>query len=113
MGVRVAIAMAVYNDSKYLRLSLDGLCAQAFRDFHLTVLDDGSTDGSAELAESYSDRLPITVHRAPHRGRHDAKQASWQLSEPTAPYLMVLDSDMELESDALARMLAILDSQPD
>jgi glycosyltransferase involved in cell wall biosynthesis len=109
MSVRVAIAMAVYNDSRYLRHALDMLAAQTFRDFHLTVVDDGSTDDSAAVVESYSARIPLTLHREPHRGRHDAKQASWQLAHEDAPYLMVLDSDMELPPDCLSRMVGILD----
>lgn len=113
MKPRVAVAMAVFDDSKYLRLSLDALCEQTFCDFHLTVLDDGSSDDSAAIAESYVGRLPLTVHRGPHRGRHDAKQESWRLAAPAAPYLLVLDSDMALPRDGIEKMVALLDSQSD
>jgi len=108
---KVAIAMAVFDDARYLALALDALCAQTFRDFHLTVHDDGSTDGSAALAESYAGRLPIAVVRGEHRGRHHAKQASWAAAAPS-PYLMVLDSDVAPPPDAIGRMVERLDADP-
>lgn len=103
--------MAVYNDERYLPLALDALQRQTWQDFQLVVLDDGSTDGSAELVESYADRLPLTLLRAEHRGRQLAKQASWE-AVPAAELLLVLDSDVALPADALARMVALLDSDP-
>ena len=108
---RVAIAMAVHDDERYLALALDALCAQRFRDFHLTVWDDGSSDGSAAVAEGYAGRLPIAVIRGAHRGRHFAKQAAWSHALP-APYLLVLDSDVALPPEALERMAAALDGDP-
>src|SRR3982074_368468 len=96
MRPRVAVAMAVYNDAKYLPHSLDALSGQSFRDFHLTVLDDESTDSSASVAAGYLERSPMTIHRAPRRGRKDARPAAWNLAPPDAPYLLVLDSDMAL-----------------
>jgi glycosyltransferase involved in cell wall biosynthesis len=101
--------MAVYNDERYLPRALDALAAQTWRDFQLVVLDDGSTDGSAELVERYSQRMPLTLVRAEHRGRQLAKQASWDTA-PAGELLLVLDSDVALPPDALARMVALIDS---
>jgi hypothetical protein len=108
---KVAIAMAVFNDERYLALALDALCAQTFRDFHLTVYDDGSTDDSGAIAERYRDRLPLRVMRGEHRGRHFAKQTAWAEAVP-APYLLVMDSDVAPSPDALARMVDRLDADP-
>jgi glycosyltransferase involved in cell wall biosynthesis len=104
---RVAVAMAVYNDERYLPLALDALCRQQYRDFRLYVLDDGSTDRSAAIVESYADRLPLDLIRAEHRGRQLAKQASWAAAS-SAELLLVLDSDIALPEDALARMVAAM-----
>lgn len=108
---RVAIAMAVYDDERHLPLALGALAAQTFREFHLTVHDDGSTDRSAAIAEGFADRLRIDVVRGEHRGRHQAKQAAWSRAAG-APFLMVLDSDVVLPPDALARMVALLEREP-
>lgn len=111
MTPRVAVAMAVYDDAQYLPLALEGLCAQGFRDFHVTVYDDGSSDSSAAIAESYRDRLPLRTIRGEHLGRHFAKQKSWAEAAP-APFLFVLDSDMVLPADALERMVAAMEADP-
>lgn len=108
---RVAVAMAVYDDARHLPLALEALYAQGFRDFHLTVYDDGSSDGSAAIAESYRGRLPLRLIRGAHLGRHFAKQKSWS-EAAAAPYLLVLDSDLVLPPDALERMVAALDEEP-
>ena len=49
MNPTVSVFMTVYNGAKYLRPSIDSLLAQTFPDFELIVVDDGSTDGSAEI----------------------------------------------------------------
>jgi glycosyltransferase involved in cell wall biosynthesis len=101
--------MAVFNDESYLPLALDALAAQSWRDFELVVLDDGSTDRSAETVERFADRLPVTLVRAEHRGRQLAKQASWEAAEKRE-LLLVLDADVALPPDALARMIAMVDA---
>jgi glycosyltransferase involved in cell wall biosynthesis len=103
--------MAVYNDERYLPLALDALAAQTWRNFELVVLDDGSTDGSAAVVERYADRLPLTLVRAEHRGRQLAKQASWEAVEKRELFA-VLDSDIALPPDGLARMVAVFDDDP-
>src|SRR5687768_17584036 len=107
---RVAIALAVYNDERYLRLTLEALALQTWRHFHVIVLDDGSTDGSGAAAEAYAARLPLTVMRGARRGRHDAKRAVADAALALGtPYLLVLDSDIALPHNALAEMVALLD----
>jgi cellulose synthase/poly-beta-1,6-N-acetylglucosamine synthase-like glycosyltransferase len=112
MGSRVAIAMAVYNDARYLRPTLEALCAQTSSDFQLTLVDDASDDDSIAVAEEFSARLPMTIIRGAHRGRHDAKRAAADAADPQAPYLLVLDSDIVLPPQAIARMVATLEDDP-
>lgn len=100
--------MSVYNDERHLPRALDALQGQTWRDFELVILDDGSTDRSAEVAESYAGHLPLTLVRAEHRGRQLAKQASREAA-PKRDFFLVLDSDVALPPDALQRMVALLD----
>lgn len=55
--------MPVYNAEKYLRECIDSILTQTFTDFELLIVDDGSTDHSSKIIESYSDvynRTPIS-----------------------------------------------------
>lgn len=57
---RVTVLMSVYNGARFLRLALESILAQTFRDFEFVIVDDGSTDGSLDILNSYGDvRLRI------------------------------------------------------
>ena len=101
--------MPVYNDAGYLPRALDGLCAQTCRDFHITIVDDGSTDDSAAIAESYADRLPMHLIRAPHRGLRTTKRAAVESVPDEAEFLLIHDSDIALPPDAIERMIDVLE----
>ena len=51
---RVALGLPVYNGERYLRKALDSILAQEFADFQLTISDNASTDGTAEICSEYA-----------------------------------------------------------
>ena len=53
---KVTVVMPVYNGERFLRGSLDSVVDQAFQDFEMLCVDDGSTDNSAAVLEQYGDR---------------------------------------------------------
>jgi glycosyltransferase involved in cell wall biosynthesis len=60
---RVSVVLPVLNGERYLRASVDSVLAQTFRDFELLIIDDGSTDSSRAIAESYDDpRVRILIN---------------------------------------------------
>lgn len=52
---RVTVLMAVYNGAAYLRQAIDSIVAQTFHDFEFLIINDGSTDDSRAILESYDD----------------------------------------------------------
>jgi len=52
---RVTVLMPVYNAERFLRKAIDSILAQSFKPFEFLIIDDGSTDRSAEIVESYRD----------------------------------------------------------
>jgi glycosyltransferase involved in cell wall biosynthesis len=60
---RVTVCLAVYNGAATLAQALDTVFAQTYRDFDVLVLDDGSTDNSAEIASRFDCRV-LTVENA-------------------------------------------------
>jgi glycosyltransferase involved in cell wall biosynthesis len=51
----VSVILPVYNGAAFLRESIDSILAQTFRDLELIIIDDGSTDATAEIVFSYRD----------------------------------------------------------
>ena len=52
---KVTVLMSVYNGEKYLREAVDSILAQTFKDFEFIIINDGSTDKTAEILKSYKD----------------------------------------------------------
>ena len=58
---RIEILMATYNGAPYIREQLDSILAQTDCRWRLTVSDDGSTDGSSDLCDSFAEDNPAVV----------------------------------------------------
>ncbi len=54
----IAIIMATYNGEEYLREQLDSLFQNTCQDWKLYLFDDGSTDGTIEIAKTYQKAYP-------------------------------------------------------
>ena len=52
----ISIIVPVYNVEKYLSKCLDSLLNQTYTDVEFILIDDGSTDSSGKIADSYKDR---------------------------------------------------------
>ena len=61
---RVSIIMPAYNASDFIREAVDSILAQTFRDFELIILNDGSTDDTQAIVESYKDERIRLVNKA-------------------------------------------------
>lgn len=79
MSLAVSVVVCVYNGADTLSDCLRGLEAQSLRrdSFEVIVVDDGSTDNSAELAQSFG----VRVERCPHRGLPAARNTGWKLAQ--------------------------------
>lgn len=82
---------------------LDALAAQqATFCWEVIVVDNGSTDATVSIAESYGDRIDLTVIAEPKRGRHFACNAG--AAEAQSPYLAFVDGDDVVQSGFVAAM---------
>ncbi len=81
---------------------MDSALAQTFRDFELVVVDDGSTDGTPDIVESYTDPRVRCV-RLPHRGlRALAESYNAALAVGTGELVAILEGDDYWPPDKLA-----------
>lgn len=52
---KISVVMSVYNGEKYLKEAIDSVIAQTFKDFEFIIINDGSTDNSLSIINSYDD----------------------------------------------------------
>ncbi|PSF27580.1 filamentous hemagglutinin [Aphanothece hegewaldii CCALA 016] len=112
MNVPISLIITVYNRERYLAKAIESVLAQTLTDFELLILDDGSTDGSVEIARHYEkqdNRIKVIV--APHTGRGQALYDAIAIT--TGKYLGIVDSDDLLAPTTLAETAHLLDQQPD
>jgi glycosyltransferase involved in cell wall biosynthesis len=103
--------MPAYNREKYVGQAVDSVLSQAFTDYELFVIDDGSTDKTPQILESYGTR--IKVLRQANKGPEVARNRAAALAQ--GEYLVLLDSDDLLLPSALAtydRIIKSFDSPP-
>lgn len=88
----VDIIVPVYNVLPYLRRCLDSIIAQTFGQWRAICVDDGSTDGCAEILDSYASRDSrfLVIHKR-NGGLSDARNAGIRYSD--SEYVMFVDSD--------------------
>ena len=104
----ISVCMPVCNGARFLPRALYSLRDQGFRDFEVVVVDDGSTDGSADEAERLLALYDLTgrVIRTPNRGSARARDTACVAAR--APIIATLDCDDWWAPDYLADMLAVL-----
>jgi len=87
---RVSVVMAVYNGERFLRQAIDSILSQTYADFEFIVINDGSTDGTAEILNSYADRR-LRVLTQPNMGL--VKSLNRGIAMAGGDYIARMDAD--------------------
>jgi GT2 family glycosyltransferase len=106
---RVDIIIPTYNGLRLLTACLDALRRQTWRDFAVLVVDDGSTDGTAEvLARDYPEVRVLC--RAKNAGL--AAACNEGIAATSGELVCLLNNDTEAEPEWLAAIVAAIDAAP-
>ena len=106
----VSILIPTYNRAYCIDRSISSVLSQSFRDLELIIVDDGSTDGTAEMLKGYADeRIRVVVH-GNNRGVAAAKNTG--LDNARGDWIGILDSDDEYLPGALERLVDRIKSIP-
>jgi glycosyltransferase involved in cell wall biosynthesis len=108
----LSVVMSVFNGAAQLGATLDGIEAQTMRDFELIVIDDGSTDATAEILRQRAALDPrVRVITTANEGLTRALIRG--CSEATAPVIARHDGGDVSAPERFARQIEILDSEAD
>lgn len=101
---KVSVVIPVYNTKRYLQECVRSVTGQTYRNIEILLIDDGSTDGSGALCDEIAvgdDRVRV-IHK-PNGGVAAARNTG--IDEANGEYVMFLDSDDWLDTDAIATLI--------
>jgi glycosyltransferase involved in cell wall biosynthesis len=107
----VTVLMPVYNGERYLREAIDSILSQTFRDFEFLIINDGSTDGSVGIINSYTDSRIRLVNNETNLGRCAAPNKGLDLAK--GEYLARMDCDDISLPTRLEKQVDFLIANPD
>lgn len=103
----ISVIVPVYNCEQYLAACLDSILTQSHHNIEVIVVNDGSTDYSLKIAETYAEKDDrITVYSFENAGLAEARNRG--LNVATGEYIVFVDSDDLLLPKALEVLLNIL-----
>ena len=105
--VKVSVCIPTYNRADYLKYSVNSVLQQTYQDWELIVCDDGSTDDTPEVVNSYDDSRLRYLRHPENIGRSRNMRSGFDAAK--GEYFIKFDDDDAIASDFLAKTVAILD----
>lgn len=108
MNPRVSVIMPVYNGELYVREAINSLLRQTFADFELIIINDGSTDLSAEIIKSFKDERIVVINNEKNVGLSTVRNRGLEIAR--SEFIAFMDCDdislperLEFELDFLEK----------
>lgn len=114
MSGLVSVVIPCYNHAKYLHRAVDSVVAQTYGDIEIIIVNDGSTDNSADVARQLIEQYPdsrIELVEQERQGAPRARNAGIAASH--GEYLLLLDVDDTIEPQMLAETVAEMSTDPE
>ena len=106
---RISVIMPAFNAEKYIKQAIDSILAQTFQNFELIIVDDGSTDNTAEIVNHGQIwRIPMYYHITNHQGIVEALNHGLKTSN--GEYIARHDADDWSHPERFERQLDYLEN---
>jgi glycosyltransferase involved in cell wall biosynthesis len=112
----VSCIVIFLNEERYLAEAIESIRAQTYPSWEIVLVDDGSTDRSADIARDYARRYPDRIRSLAHPGRETLGMSASRnlgLAEARGRYLGFLDADDVWEPNKLREQVGLLEMRPD
>ena len=106
---KVSVVMTVYNDSKYIKRSVHSIVSQTYKDFEFIIVDDGSTDDSMSIVESFNDKR-IHIYKVPRMGRPSA--LNFGVVKSKGELVVIMDADDISLPSRIEKQVKYMDNNP-
>lgn len=112
--MKFSVIIPLYNKAPYVRKALETVCAQTYRDYEIIVINDGSTDNSAIIAEDYLNGVEgISYQILSQQNAGVSAARNNGVAQASGDYIAFLDSDDWWESTYLERMAQLIEDYPE
>ena len=108
--VKISVIIPLYNKEKHIKETLDSLCNQTVTDFEAIVVDDGSSDRSAEIVKKYDDPR---VHLISKPNEGVSLTRNFGVEKANTPLIAFLDADDLWAPQHLERLLDLVTACPE
>jgi glycosyltransferase involved in cell wall biosynthesis len=108
----ISVAMSVYNGERFVASAIESVLAQDFGDFEFLILDDGSTDGSAEIIRHYAQK-DSRIRATLRENRGLVASLNEMIEQACAPLIARMDADDICRPDRFSKQIAFLAGHPD
>ena len=104
---KVSVIVPIYNTEKYLRQCIESIIGQTYSNLEIILVNDGSTDNSGKIADTYAklDSRIVVVHKK-NGGVSSARNMGMEIA--TGDYIGFVDGDDWIESDMYQCMVDLL-----
>jgi glycosyltransferase involved in cell wall biosynthesis len=102
--------MPGYNVEDYIERAVNSVLNQSEKDFELIIVNDGSTDNTKKICDSFKDKKIKVIHKK-NGGLSDARNEG--VKKATGEYIIFMDSDDYWDKDLLKEISKSLDNNPD
>lgn len=103
-----SVIVPVFQSELYLAECLDSICAQSFSEFEVILVDDGSTDESGKICDTYAEKdKRFRVLHQENKGQSAARQKAAAIS--SGKYIINIDSDDRVSSDFLEQAKELIE----
>lgn len=107
----LSIIIPVYNAGKYIEATLNSIYAQTYKDFEIILVDDCSSDNSAEIIKEHMKSHPEIVYHLQEENKGAAVARNTALAIAKGQYVAFLDSDDIWKPDKTEKQLKLLEEK--
>lgn len=103
----ISIIVPIYNVQSYLEKCIDSIIAQTYTNLEILLIDDGSTDASPIICDSYQTDKRVKVYHRQNEGLSSCRQ--FGINNSNGIYFMTIDSDDYITKECIEKLYNIID----
>lgn len=106
----ITVLLCTYNDESYIAEAIQSILDQSYQNFEFIILNDGSTDNTKQIVQSFNDPRIHYLEHSENKGLEDSK--NWGLAEARGKYIAYMDGDDIAMPERLRAQTVFMEENP-